>query len=29
MKPTIYIPSQLARLLLPCVAVAPVTCRAA
>ena len=29
MKPTIYIPSPIARLLLPCVHLAPVTCKAA
>lgn len=29
MKPTIYIPSPLAKLLLPCVHTASVTCRAA
>jgi hypothetical protein len=29
MKPTIYIPSPLAKLLLPSVHLAPVTCRAA
>jgi hypothetical protein len=29
MKPTIYIPSPLAKLLLPCVRLEPVTCKAA
>jgi hypothetical protein len=29
MKPTIYIPSSLAKLLLPSIHVAPVTCKAA
>lgn len=29
MKPTIYIPSSLAKLLLPCLPVTQVTCRAA
>ncbi len=29
MKPTIYIPSSLAKLLLPSIHVAPVACRAA
>jgi hypothetical protein len=29
MKPTIYIPSSLAKLLLPCIQVYPVTCKAA
>ena len=29
MKPTIYIPSPLAKLLLPCIHLTHVTCRAA
>jgi hypothetical protein len=29
MKPTIYIPSSLAKLLLPCIQVSRVTCKAA
>lgn len=29
MKPTVYIPSSLAKLLLPCIQVARVTCKAA
>ena len=29
MKPTIYIPSSLAKLLLPCIHLAPATCKAA